>query len=145
MAIDTASGEATPGVAAHRGAPARTSAGRSRTRALAPYAALLPTLLTFVVLLGYPVVMVVLLSFQKYNLAELFGRAPTWIGLDNYREILGNPTFLTVVVRTFGFTLVNVALTILVGTLIGLLLPASGGRSGYCSRSHSSSPGPSRW
>src|SRR6188474_1726233 len=47
-----------------------------------------------------------------------------WIGLDNYRQILSDPTFWTITLRTFGFTIANVALTLLVGTAVALLLGA---------------------
>jgi N,N'-diacetylchitobiose transport system permease protein len=111
--------------AAGRAAPSHRLLDRL-TRGSLPYLAILPALITFVVLLGYPVVLVVLLSFQKYNLAELFNHRTTWIGLDNYREILGNAQVITIVVRTFLFTIANVALTVGLGTLVALLLDRLG-------------------
>ena len=111
-----------------RGAPSGFSAARAAraARGVLPYLAILPTLVTFVVLLGYPVLLVVLLSLQKYNLAELFNHTTTWIGLQNYREILGNAQFITIVIRTFLFTVANVGLTIVLGTLVALLLDRLG-------------------
>lgn len=108
-----------------RGAPSGFSAARAAQGVL-PYLAILPTLVTFVVLLGYPVLLVVLLSLQKYNLAELFNHTTTWIGLQNYREILGNAQFITIVIRTFLFTIANVGLTVVLGTLVALLLDRLG-------------------
>jgi N,N'-diacetylchitobiose transport system permease protein len=126
MAMRTTRGGPSSDLVARPGAPSRPPAAELVGRRVAPYLAILPALLTFIVLLGYPVVLVVLLSFQQYNLAQLFGRPTTWIGLDNYKEILGSAAFLTIVVRTFAFTLANVALTIAIGTLIGLLLSRLG-------------------
>jgi len=127
MVMRTASGDlSSDDVVKRRGAPTPLATVASVGRRVAPYLAILPTMATFLVLLGYPVALVVVLSFQKYNLAELFGRAPSWIGLDNYREIFGNPQVLTIVLRTFLFTIANVALTLVVGTLIGLLLSRLG-------------------
>jgi N,N'-diacetylchitobiose transport system permease protein len=109
-----------------RDAPPRPRTATSVMRRALPYLAILPTVVTFLVLLGYPVLLVILLSFQKYNLAELFNHRTTWIGLDNYREILGNAQFVTIVIRTFLFTVANVALTIGLGTLVALLLERLG-------------------
>ena len=97
-----------------------------RPARLWPYLAILPAFVTFVLLLGYPALQVVILSLQKYNLAQLFGQPAQWVGLDNYRELLGSPQFVAIVLRTFAFTLANVALTMVIGTLMGLLLSRLG-------------------
>ena len=41
-------------------------------------------------MLGYPLYLLVRLSFQHYGLLELIAHKGTWIGLDNYREIFGD-------------------------------------------------------
>ena len=51
---------------------------------------------------------------------------PTWVGLDNFREILTERYFWTVLWRTLIFCAVNVALTMVLGVLIALLLQALG-------------------
>jgi len=107
------------------GTPPRSRA-RAVTRGLAPYIPLLPSLVAFLVLLGYPVVLVVAISFQKFGLAELVQRKTVWIGLDNYRLIFSDPTFWDVAIRTFGFTIVNVTATIVLGTLVALMLERLG-------------------
>ena len=45
-----------------------------------------------------------------------------WIGFDNYRSVLGDNVFWHTLERTVVFTIANVALTIVLGTLIALLL-----------------------
>jgi len=63
------------------------------------------------------------LSFQQYGLRELFaGTEGHFIGLRNYRAILGDTFFWTVVARTVVFALVCVGLTMVLGTLVALLL-----------------------
>jgi len=106
-----------------RGAPAGRIAGVAPRRLLV-YLPILPAFLAFVVLLGYPVVLVIAISFQKMGLRELVQHTTVWIGLDNYRQILSDPTFWAITVRTFGFTIANVALTLLVGMAVALLLGA---------------------
>jgi N,N'-diacetylchitobiose transport system permease protein len=92
----------------------------------APYSLLLPALVVIVLVLGYPLYKIVVLSFQKYGLFELIRHQGKWIGLDNYSTIIHDHTFWVVLARTFAFTAVNVGLTMLLGTLIALLLAALG-------------------
>jgi N,N'-diacetylchitobiose transport system permease protein len=73
-------------------------------------------------ILAYPTYKLVTLSFQQYGLPELIQRKGTWIGLDNYRSVLGDEVFWNTLVRTIVFTAANVGLTIVLGTLIALLL-----------------------
>jgi N,N'-diacetylchitobiose transport system permease protein len=111
--------------------PALGSARRRRRRArlaggAAPYALLLPALAVIVAVLGYPLYKIVALSFQKYGLFELIRHSGTWIGADNYTRILHDRTFWDVLARTVAFTVVNVGLTMVLGTLVALLLAALG-------------------
>jgi N,N'-diacetylchitobiose transport system permease protein len=108
-------------------APSRRSSRSSGTvirrprlaRAL-PYLAMLPALVTFLLLLGYPVALVVATSFQHLGLRELINGGVTWIGLQNYQSIVANPEFLAATVRTFVFMAVNVALTIVLGMAVAV-------------------------
>jgi N,N'-diacetylchitobiose transport system permease protein len=104
-------------VAPHRHRSIRKTAGN-----LLPYLAILPAVVTFAVLLGIPVVLVVETSVQHFGLRELINGGQTWVGLANFQTILGDPEFITVVIRTFLFMAANVALTIALGTLVAILL-----------------------
>jgi N,N'-diacetylchitobiose transport system permease protein len=96
---------------------------RGRRLSLAPYGLILPVAAAIVLLLGYPIYKLVRISFEQYGLFELIQHKGHWIGLDNYRSVLGDHVFWDTVVRTVVFTVVNVGLTIVLGTLIALLLP----------------------
>ncbi|MFF8375394.1 carbohydrate ABC transporter permease [Streptomyces sp. NPDC015661] len=97
-------------------------AGR-RPRPLLPYLLLAPSLLALLVVLGYPLVDMVTLSFQDMTRKELFsGAAPPWAGLGQFRTILGDGFFWTVVARTALFTGVCVTLTMASGLLVALLM-----------------------
>jgi N,N'-diacetylchitobiose transport system permease protein len=87
-----------------------------------PYALLAPSLVVLVAVLGYPLYLLVKLSFQDYGLPELIAKRGTWTGIDNYTAILGDSRFWEVLVRTLVFTAVNVGLTLVLGTLIALLM-----------------------
>jgi N,N'-diacetylchitobiose transport system permease protein len=96
---------------------------RGRRPSFAPYALILPVAAAVVLLLGYPIYKLVRISFERYGLFELIQHHGHWIGLDNYRSVLSDHVFWDTVVRTVIFTIVNVGLTIVLGTLIALLLP----------------------
>jgi len=96
---------------------------RRRRFSLAPYGLILPVAAAVVLLLGYPIYKLVRISFEKYGLFELIQKKGHWIGLDNYRSVLSDHVFWDTVIRTVIFTIVNVGLTIVLGTLIALLLP----------------------
>lgn len=98
---------------------------RRRSSAL-PYALLLPSLAVLGFMLGYPLYRLVLLALHEFGLPQVFGTPAEYIGLDNFREILGDDEFWTVLWRTLAFCSVNVALTIAVGTAVALLLEALG-------------------
>jgi N,N'-diacetylchitobiose transport system permease protein len=87
-----------------------------------PYALILPVVAAIGGILGYPLYNLVRLSFERYGLFELIQRKGQWIGLDNYGSVLHDAVFWDTLVRTIVFTVVNVGLTIVLGTLIALLL-----------------------
>ena len=95
-------------------------------RALAPYALIAPTALAIAAVLGYPLFLLGRLSLQQFGLAELILQEGPWIGFDNYTRLFHDRQFWTVLLRTFVFTLVNVGLTMVLGTLIALLLTRLG-------------------
>ena len=91
-------------------------------RGAAPYLLILPVVATIVAILGYPLYHLAQLSFQKYGLFELIAHHGTSVGWANYSSILHDHVFWDVLVRTVVFTVVNVGLTIGIGTLLALLL-----------------------
>ena len=91
-------------------------------RGSVPYLLVAPVVVAIVAILGYPLYKLVTLSFQQYGLPELIQRHGEWIGLENYRSVLSDSVFWDTLVRTIVFTAANVALTIVLGTLIALLL-----------------------
>ena len=96
------------------------------TRGAAPYALLAPATIVVGAVLGYPLYLLVKLSFQKYGLAQLLTHHGEWAGVSNYTRILHDSQFWHVLLRTVTFTAANVSLTILFGTLIALLLARLG-------------------
>src|SRR3569833_1302413 len=90
-----------------RRSPGRTTSGparpaRRRPR-LGPYLLILPALVTITVQLVWPVVQSARMSFQKVGLRQLRGEPAENVGLDNYRQILGDGFFWTTVRHTVLF------------------------------------------
>ena len=106
--------------------PARRRRRIRAGRHVTPYLLVIPALAVIGGVFGYPLYRLVTLSFQEYGLPELIAHEGKWIGLDNYRSILSDGWFWTVLGRTIAFTVVSVGLTLLFGTLIALLLQRLG-------------------
>ncbi|WP_229402439.1 carbohydrate ABC transporter permease [Micromonospora okii] len=107
-----------------------TPARRRRRVDRLPYLLLLPCLVIIAALLLWPLGQVVAMSFFKLdNVRQLRGdREWPWVGFDNYAEILSDPFFFTVLRNTVLFAVATVALTMILGTLVGLLLNRLGKR-----------------
>jgi N,N'-diacetylchitobiose transport system permease protein len=106
--------------------PAPPRAGRPRRAGLGertvPYLLLAPAVITMLVLLGWPAIQVVGISFRQLDLGELVRGEVIWVGLDNYVSVLSDPEVWTITLRTVVFTVACVAGTVLAGLLIAVLM-----------------------
>ncbi|MDQ7906002.1 sugar ABC transporter permease [Phytohabitans sp. ZYX-F-186] len=83
----------------------------------------LPTLVLLAGLLAYPLGRMLVLSFQDMQLRHLFsGATPPWVGFDNFTQVLTDGVFWGVVRRTAIFTVVSVAISIVLGLGVALLM-----------------------
>jgi N,N'-diacetylchitobiose transport system permease protein len=86
------------------------------------YAYLAPALLVLAGLLGYPIYQLVLISLFDYGQEQVSGGAALeFLGLGNYRSLLSDSQFWTVLAQTVGFAAVCVLGTLLVGTALAVL------------------------
>ncbi|WP_419992428.1 carbohydrate ABC transporter permease [Streptomyces boninensis] len=99
---------------------------RRRTATLWPYVLVAPTVLGGALLLAYPLLRNVVISFQHFGLGELIRGGAAFAGLDNYRELLTSGEFWAVVRRTLLWTAVNVTLIMVLATLVALMLQRLG-------------------
>ncbi|NUR86386.1 MAG: sugar ABC transporter permease [Nonomuraea sp.] len=115
----------------HSAAPGRrrkTTAPRRRSgmpQWVLPYALLVPGLLVIAVLLLYPLYQMVDMSFHKVGLRQIRPRNPLpseFVGTHNYTEVFKSDLFAMSMRNTLLFAIVAVALTLVLGTLVGLLL-----------------------
>lgn len=83
------------------------------------WALLAPTIVLFLLFEFFPFFRALYLSFAS---TDLFGRPRGFAGLTNYAEMVSDPTFLATLSRTLIFTIVTVALKIIIGLAIALPL-----------------------
>jgi N,N'-diacetylchitobiose transport system permease protein len=112
-----------PGRGAATAGPRPGRPRRSASRTARPWLLLAPALIVMGGLLLYPLLRVVLISLQDFGLRQLVSGRTSWVGFDNYAELLGDADlWRTVLPNTVVFAVVAVALTVVVGTLVALLL-----------------------
>ena len=85
------------------------------------YLMILPGLLLVSVVIFYPVVSGIWLSFHKYNLLRPKA-GQLWIGLEQYQELINDPIFWISLKNTFIFGIGNVILPLMLGMIAALAL-----------------------
>ena len=111
---------AAPGGTTPRGTPIAAFIRRHR---LAPYLLLAPGLAGIAVVLLWPLIQVAVYSFQNYGLPQITGAQSTqWVGLGNFSTTFADSEFWLSLRITVLFAVVAVPLTLIAGTLVGVLL-----------------------
>ena len=80
----------------------------------------LPAVAFVVVMMLFPVIYTLFLSFTNWNLTSGMPLSLVW--LKSYGRVLREPRFLNAIGRTFSFTLLSVAVETLVGLFLAVLL-----------------------
>jgi N,N'-diacetylchitobiose transport system permease protein len=94
-----------------------------RRHKIAPYLLLLPALVGIILVLLWPLIQVAIYSFQNYGLPQVTGALPTtWVGFANFTETFRDPEFWLSLRISVLFAVVVVPLTLLIGSVVGLLL-----------------------
>jgi N,N'-diacetylchitobiose transport system permease protein len=110
-------------VAPSPGVPGATQKAR-RFGGFTPYVLLVPATAILLVIVGWPLVQLFIMSFQEYGRAQVFGAPAPFVWFDNYIKVLTDQQFWNVLFRSFAFAAVNVVLTMVLGTLVALLMTA---------------------
>jgi N,N'-diacetylchitobiose transport system permease protein len=90
--------------AAVEGKPQQPPRRRRRNSWVAPVVLVAPAMIVLGVILGYPLVRLVINSFQDFGLHALFTGQNVWIGFQNYTDIFTDSDFVPVILRTLVFT-----------------------------------------
>jgi glycerol transport system permease protein len=93
-----------------------------------PWLFLLPAL--FLVALSALIPLMTVVNYSLHFLVP--GSEPTYVGLENYREVLNDANFMTAIRRQFLFTAEVLLIEIPLGLLVALALPRQGWRATGC-------------
>ncbi|MGM0603414.1 MAG: carbohydrate ABC transporter permease [Bacillota bacterium] len=85
------------------------------------YIFLIPSLILIAVLVLYPVFETIRLSFFNYRI-QTMALGETFIGLDNFKQILSDSEFFTSLKFTLVFTVVAVSLETIIGMIFALIM-----------------------
>jgi N,N'-diacetylchitobiose transport system permease protein len=120
----TTYGTAAPPAPGRQLQPAPSGVRRGKRGRSTPYLLLAPAILIILGVLGYPLIEMLLLSFQDWKKQNPFSPVKTagYSGLSNYSSVLGNSQFWTVLVRTLLVTVLMVGLSIGIGLLLALMM-----------------------
>src|SRR5215475_9633265 len=94
-----------------------------RRHKLAPYLLLLPALIGIALVVLWPLVQMVIYSFQNYGLPQVTGALPTqWVGFANFTATFRDPVFWLSLRNSVLFAAVAVPVSLVIGTIVGLML-----------------------
>jgi ABC-type sugar transport system permease subunit len=100
-----------------------------RRHRIAPYLMLVPALAGIALVYFWPLAKMALYSFQNYGLPQVTGAAPVqWVGFGNFTATFADAEFWLSLRITVIFAAVVVPLSLVTGTLVGLLLNRLGAK-----------------
>lgn len=94
---------------------------QAKSRSL-PYLLLAPAAVILAIVMGYPIVRLLGLSFTQAKLRDLVKGTERWNNFANYTKMLTDEAFWASLGRTIVFALICVAATMVIGTLLALLM-----------------------
>lgn len=83
-----------------------------------PYVLVGPAVIVVGAILGYPIVRLFELSFQKYGIDQIIFGAAEFIGFENFSEIFADQEFWQVLFRTIAFTAYVVTASMVLGAIL---------------------------
>lgn len=89
-------------------------------RRIEGYLFILPGVLYILLILGYPLIYNIILSFKNTSVKNFAKGTSTFIGLTNYFELFHDPVFLLVIRNTFIFTVVCLIVQFSIGFIFAL-------------------------
>ena len=100
--------------------PAPSRKGRGRISQSLLYVFLAIPILYLMALVAFPVAYNVIMSLQEVTLGNIVAFNRPWVGLDNYREVLGDPDFHKVLLNSLLFVGANVIAQLGIGLGVAL-------------------------
>ena len=91
---------------------------KSFFRTVEPYLYLIPVMILFILFVFWPFVKTIQLSFAR---TTPLGQVAQYVGLDNYKNIFTDGTFLNSLVTTLKFSVMRVILSIAIGFILAII------------------------
>jgi len=89
---------------------------------LTPFFFLAPATMVLILVVAYPLIYEIMISFKNVTLFNLKSQNYPWIGLDNYKNILADSLFYSTLIRTIIWTVINVFFHVSIGLFLAILL-----------------------
>lgn len=107
----------------------RKMSSRQKNECIWGWAFILPTMIGLIILNIYPIIKTIIESFYKTG---DFGKGNVFVGLANYKRLLGDPELWQSVINTFKYAIVEVPLSIVIALILAVFLNEKiAGRSAY--------------
>ena len=87
-----------------------------------PALLLVPAFAVIVLVTGWPLLKLVIMSFQKFGRKQIFGAPPDFVGLGNYTKVLTDADFWIVLARSVGLCTACVVATMGLGIGVAVLM-----------------------
>jgi N,N'-diacetylchitobiose transport system permease protein len=104
----------------------RSVARRGQAFLRGPAALLVPALTIIALITGWPLVRLVVMSFQEFGRAQIFGAPPKFVGVDNYIKVLTDSDFWVVLGRSLLLCAACVIATMGLGIAVAVLMTRLG-------------------
>jgi len=89
---------------------------------LTPFFFLAPAIIVLVLVVAYPLIYEIIISFKNVTLLNLKSQRYPWIGFDNYKNILTDSLFYSTLIRTILWTFINLFFHVSIGLFLAILL-----------------------
>jgi N,N'-diacetylchitobiose transport system permease protein len=110
----------------HLGPPRKRGPGPASRRGQrflrGPAALLVPGLTILALITAWPLVQLVVMSFQEFGRAQIFGAPPEFVGIENYKNVLTDSEFWEVLGRSLLLCAACVVATMALGVAIAVLM-----------------------
>lgn len=92
---------------------------KNNSKKYIPYILITPVLLVILLLYAYPIIMILIQSFNKVSIVD---NNYTFIGLDNFTNFFNDGTFRFTLLLTLKYTVITVTLKLIIGFSMALVL-----------------------
>ncbi len=104
---------------AQKHAPTKNRYAKLR-RTLVNYSFVAPTAIFLLLLIAYPMIFNIRMSFQDLKAINLLSGDATWVGFENYRNVLSDNVFRQAIMNTFLFTFWSIVFQLSIGLALAL-------------------------